>query len=62
MLPIVSSIPRICDMNIAATASYKAVPSMFMAEPIGSMNFATFSSTSLFSIIHFSVIGKDAEL
>lgn len=42
--------------------SYKAVPSIFIAEPMGSINFAMFSLTLLFSIMHLSVIGIVAEL
>lgn len=47
---------------MAATASYRAVPSMLMVAPTGSTKRAIWRSTPQFSRRHFMVIGKVAEL
>lgn len=44
--------PRNCAMNIAATASYNAVPSMLIVAPIGNMNRDTTLLTLFFSSKH----------
>jgi hypothetical protein len=49
-------------MKIAATASYSAVPSMFIVAPIGITNRATLESTSFFSSRQFIEIGRVALL
>lgn len=49
-------------MKIAASASYKAVPSMLIVAPTGSTNLVMRLSTPLFSSKHLNVIGKVAEL
>ena len=49
-------------MKIAATASYKAVPSMLMVAPIGMTKRVTRGSTWFFSSKHFSATGRVAEL
>ncbi len=48
-------------MNITATASYSAVPSMFMVAPRGRTNLPTFLSTPALSITPFIVSGRVAE-
>lgn len=47
---------------MAARASYKAVPSMFMVAPTGSTKRVTRLSTLLFSSRHLKVMGNVAEL
>lgn len=47
-----NSMPRTCDMNIGATASYNAVPSMLIAAPSGSINRATIGWIPLFFSRH----------
>ena len=47
---------------MAATASYKAVPSMFIVAPIGVTNLITRSSILLFTSRHSMVTGNVAEL
>lgn len=54
--------PRNCAINIAATASYKAVPSMLIVAPIGSMNRDIVGLTLFFSSKQFIVTGNVAEL
>lgn len=49
-------------MKIAATASYRAVPSMLMVAPTGNTKRAICRSTPQFSRRHFMVIGNVAEL
>lgn len=49
-------------IKMAATASYRAVPSMLMVAPTGSTKRAICRSTPQFSRRHFMVIGKVAEL
>ena len=39
--PMLSSISRTCEMKIAATASYRAVPSMLIVAPMGRTNLQT---------------------
>lgn len=60
--PKFRSILLTCAMKIAARASYKAVPSMFIVAPTGSTNLVMRLSTPLFSSKHLKVIGKVAEL
>ena len=55
-------IPFICAINIAATASYKAVPSILMVAPTGSTKRTTLGSMLFFSSKHRVVIGSVAEL
>lgn len=57
-----NEIPRNCAMNIAATASYKAVPSMLIVAPIGSINREIVGLTLFFSSKQFIVTGNVAEL
>lgn len=47
---------------MAARASYRAVPSMFMVAPTGSTKRVTRLSTLLFSSRHLKVMGNVAEL
>lgn len=49
-------------MKMAATASYRAVPSMLMVAPTGKTKRAICRSTPQFSRRHFMVIGNVAEL
>jgi hypothetical protein len=49
-------------MKIAATASYSAVPSMFIVAPIGITNRTTLESISFFSSRQFIEIGRVALL
>ena len=49
-------------IKMAATASYRAVPSMLMVAPTGSTKRAICRSTPQFSRRHFMVIGNVAEL
>lgn len=49
-------------IKIAATASYKAVPSMLIVAPMGITNRETRTSILLFSSRQAIEIGKDAEL
>lgn len=51
-----------CAINMAATASYRAVPSMLMVAPTGRTNRAIRLSIPLFSRRHFRVMGSVAEL
>ena len=55
-------IPTICAMNTAATASYRAVPSMLIVAPIGRMNLEILESTLQPCSKLFTVTGKVAEL
>jgi len=48
----------ICAMKMAATASYRAVPSMLIVAPIGSTNRVTRLSMPRFSSRQRNVIGK----
>lgn len=49
-------------MNIAATASYNAVPSIFMVAPTGSMKREICGLILFFSSMHCMVTGSVAEL
>jgi hypothetical protein len=49
-------------MKMAATASYSAVPSMFIVAPIGITNRATLESISFFSSRQLIEIGRVALL
>jgi hypothetical protein len=49
-------------MNIGATASYKAVPSIFIVAPTGKTNLVTLESIFKFSSRHLKVTGNVAEL
>ena len=49
-------------MNMAATASYSAVPSMLMVAPMGRTNLEILGSTPFFSSRQFMVTGSVAEL
>ena len=51
-----------CAMKTAATASYRAVPSMLMVAPTGSMNLVTLGSAPKLSSRFWIVIGRVAEL
>lgn len=55
-------IPFICAMNILATATKSAVPSMLMLQPIGRTNLVTLGSTLSFSVIRRKVTGSAAAL
>jgi len=55
-------IPFIWAIKMAATASYRAVPSILMVAPTGSMNLVTLTSTPHFSSKHLMVTGRVAEL
>lgn len=57
-----NEMPRNCAMNIAATASYKAVPSMLIVAPIGSMNREIVGLILFFSSKQLIVTGNVAEL
>lgn len=61
-LPNDSGMPRNCAMKMAATASYKAVPSILIVAPIGNINREICESTLLFSSKHLMVTGNVAEL
>lgn len=58
----VKDLSFIWAINIGATASYKAVPSMFMVLPTGRTNLVTLESILRFSSKHLKVTGKVAEL
>lgn len=60
--PNPNSMPFICAMKIAATASYSAVPSMLTVAPTATTNRVTLVSIPLFSSKHLKVIGRVAEL
>ena len=62
MLPKLRLTPLTWAINIAATASYKAVPSMLIVAPIGKQNLATRGSIEFFSSKQLMVMGKVAEL
>lgn len=47
-----NGIPRNCAMKIAATASYSAVPSIFIVAPMGNINREIFELTLFFSSKH----------
>lgn len=49
-------------MKTAATASYRAVPSMLMVAPTGSMNRVTLGSAPKLSSRFWIVMGRVAEL
>ena len=51
-----------CAMNITATASYSAVPSMFIVAPTGSTNLDISLFILFFSSIQVNVVGKAAVL
>lgn len=57
-----NGIPRNCAMKIAATASYSAVPSIFIVAPMGNINREIFELTLFFSSKHWIVTGNVAEL
>ena len=60
--PISKLTPLICAMNIPATASYRAVPSILIVAPIGKTKRETRGSIPFFSSMHFIVKGNVAEL
>ena len=60
--PAVRSMPFIWAMKIAATASYRAVPSMLTVAPTGSTNRVTRLSMPRFSSKHRKVTGSAAVL
>ena len=60
--PMFGLIPFIWAMKRAATASYRAVPSMLMVAPIGRTKRAIFGSTPFFSSRALIVTGRVAEL
>lgn len=62
IFPMDNVIPLVCAIKIAATASYKAVPSILIVEPIGRMNLVTRGSMLLLSSKHCIVTGNVAEL
>ena len=49
-------------MNIGATASYNAVPSMLIVAPTGKTKRVTLESILRFSSMHLKVTGNVAEL
>ena len=55
-------IPTICAIKMAATASYKAVPSILIVAPIGRMNLDILASTLLPFSRLLTVTGNVAEL
>jgi hypothetical protein len=59
---ILSVSPRTCAINIAATASYRAVPSILIVAPIGITNLDTLGSTLFFSSKQLIEIGSVALL
>jgi len=62
MLPSESGTFRTCEMKIAATASYSAVPSMLMVAPMGITKRATRGSTPFLSSSAAIATGRVAEL
>ena len=60
--PMLGLTPDIWAMKRAATASYKAVPSMLMVAPMGRTNLEILGSTPFFSSRQFMVTGSVAEL
>lgn len=60
--PIVSAMPLTWAIKMAATASYKAVPSMLMVAPMGMTNRVTRVSILFFSSRHWKVTGRVPEL
>ena len=60
--PAFNVIPLIWAMNIEATVTNKAVPSMLTVAPIGKTNFEILGSTWFFSDIHLNVMGNAAAL
>ncbi len=60
--PKFKSMSLTCAMKMAARASYRAVPSMFMVAPTGSTKRVIRLSTWLFSSRHLKVMGRVAEL
>lgn len=60
--PKLNCMPFNWAIKIAATASYKAVPSMLIVAPIGITNRETLTSILLFSSRQAIEIGRDAEL
>ena len=60
--PMLGLIPFIWAMKSAATASYRAVPSMLMVAPMGRTNLAILGSTPFFSSRALIVTGRVAEL
>lgn len=62
MLPSESGTFRTCEMKIAATASYNAVPSMLMVAPMGITKRATRGSTPFLSSSAAIATGRVAEL
>lgn len=57
-----SARPLTCAIKMAATASYKAVPSMLMVAPMGMTKRVTLMSILFFSSRHWKVTGKVPEL
>lgn len=55
-------IPFICAMNMLATATKSAVPSILILQPIGKTNLVTLGSTLSFSVIRRKVTGSAAAL
>lgn len=62
MFPKLRGTLAICEMKIAATASYNAVPSILMVAPMGRTNLETLGSTPFLSSRQPIVIGSVAEL
>lgn len=62
IFPNDNEMPRNCAINIAATASYNAVPSMLIVAPIGSINRDIVGLTLFFSSKQLIVTGNVAEL
>ena len=59
--PMLIVMPCVWAMKMAATASYKAVPSMLIVAPIGRTNREIRGSTPFFSSSKFMVTGNVAE-
>jgi len=62
ILPIERETPCIWEMKMAATASYRAVPSMLIVAPIGRTNRETRGSTPFLFSRQPIVMGSVAEL
>ena len=60
--PNPKAIPCIWAMNMLATATNNAVPSMLILQPIGRTNLVTLGSTRSLSVIRRKVTGSAAAL
>ena len=60
--PMLGCMSSIWAMKMAATASYRAVPSMLMVAPMGRTNLEILGSTPFFSSRQLMVTGRVAEL